>query len=181
MPCLPFWRTRAGGDVWCPRTGGGAALCKADPWPMGPGCCGPLGPELPTQEEPLQGFLSLTSGPLRAVFLLHQGRDPDVSPGPDLPRSDGEAGTAGIMKFLNRHLCSGPEGQHAVGVSGLGGPPKAWEVSVLRLWPVPPQEGGLRKAKRGERQGDREDEWWARRLGHQPSRAIGEDAGQSEA
>lgn len=28
------------------------------------------------------------------------------------------------MKFLNRHLCSGPEGQHAVGVSGLGGPPQ---------------------------------------------------------
>lgn len=27
------------------------------------------------------------------------------------------------MKSFNRHLCSGPEGQHAVGVSGLGGPP----------------------------------------------------------
>lgn len=25
--------------------------------------------------------------------------------------------------------------------------PKAWEVSVLRLWLVPPQEGRLRKAK----------------------------------
>lgn len=44
-----------------------------------------------------------------------------------------------------------PEGKHAVGVSELGGPPKAWEVSVLRLWLVLPQEGGLRKAKLGER------------------------------
>lgn len=26
-------------------------------------------------------------------------------------------------------------------------PPKAWEVSVLRLWLVPPQEGGLSNAK----------------------------------
>lgn len=30
---------------------------------------------------------------------------------------------------------------------GWADPPKAWEVSVLRLWLVPPQEGGLRKAK----------------------------------
>lgn len=55
------------------------------------------------------------------------------------------------------------------------------EALVPRLWLVPPWEGGLRKAKRGERQGGRDNEWWARHLGHQPSRAIREDAGQSKA
>lgn len=77
----------------------------------------------PRRRSLLQDFLSLTSGLPPTIFLLHQDRDPDISPGPDLPRSDGGDRERRDYKILKQtSVLLGQKFKYTTGVFGLGGP-----------------------------------------------------------
>lgn len=98
-------------------------FCKADPGPVRPGCFGLWGSQLPTEEESPAGLSEPHLWATLDPFLASPDGDPDVSPGPDLPRGQGEAGREGAMPSFKGHPCFwGQKFKYTVGVFGLGGP-----------------------------------------------------------